>query len=92
LALVGAVQAAFNNNLTGATDYLASLTNLWILTPNPLTGVGSGEPQEMFTLAVPEGGAAILYLLLAVLACGGAIFFGRRKQFGAQKWVRATYQ
>jgi hypothetical protein len=94
LALVGAVQLAFNNNLTGATDYLASLTNLWILTPSPLTGVGSGEPQEMFTmaLAVPEGGAAILYLLLAALACGGAIFFGRRKQFVAQKLVRATYQ
>jgi len=76
-ALVAAVKLAFNGNLSGATAYLATLTNLWILTPDPKTGVGSGEPQEMWTenLSVPEGGAALLYLTLAGLTCFGAMFF-----------------
>jgi hypothetical protein len=80
-ALVAAVEAAFSGNTSKATAYLATLTNLWILTPDPLTGVGSGEPQEMWTenLSVPEGGAALMYLLLAASTCFGAMFLGSRK-------------
>jgi hypothetical protein len=80
-SLVAAVEAAFSGNTTKAGQYLATLTNLWILTPNPKTGVGSGEAQEMWTegLTVPEGGAALLYLMLAGLACFGTMFYSRKR-------------
>jgi hypothetical protein len=83
-ALVAAVEAAFSGNVSKATTYLATLTNLWILTPDPLTGVGSGEPQEMWTegLKVPEGGAAFMFLLLAGASCFGAMFFKYRSRPG----------
>ena len=60
-------------NLGGSAlaTYLAQYPNLWILTPNPK----SGTQQELWT-SVPEGGAALLYLLLAGLACFGAMKFG----------------
>jgi hypothetical protein len=79
LALVAAVEAAFGGNTAGATSYLASLKNLWILTPTPL---GPGEPQEMWTinLNMPEGGAALMYLMLAGLVCGGAFYQRHREQ------------
>jgi len=82
--LVLEVEAAFNGNVSKATAYLATLTNLWILTPDPMTGVGSGEPQEMWTegLHVPEGGAAFMFLLLAGATCFGAMFFKYRNQLG----------
>jgi hypothetical protein len=80
--LVLELQMAFNGNTAKATAYLATLTNLWILTPDPLTGVGSGEPQEMWTenLNVPEGGATSLFLLLAGMSCFGAMFVRYRRQ------------
>jgi hypothetical protein len=78
-ALVAAVEAAFNGNTAAATKYLASLTNLWILTPTPL---GPGEPQEMWT-EVAEGGAALMYLLLAMLFCGWAFFLRNRERVTA---------
>lgn len=66
-------------NLTGSAlaTYLAQFSNLWILTPSPNNG-----PQEIWT-SVPEGGAALLYLLLAGLACFGAMKFGSRSQLEA---------
>ncbi len=81
-ALVAAVEAAFGSNATEAQAYLSTLTNLFILTPNP---EGPGEPQEMWTeasmvLPAPEGGAAMLYLLLAGITCFGAMFFNARRQ------------
>jgi hypothetical protein len=78
-ALVAAVELAFNGNSAAAQAYLSTLTNLWILTPTPL---GPGEPQEMWTenLSVPEGGAALLYLLLGGLSCFGAMFIKSRDQ------------
>ena len=89
-ALVAAVEAAFGaigGNSTAAATYLASLTNLWILTPTP---EGPGEAQEMWTEAVtlpgvsmPEGGAPFLYLLLASLFCGGAFFLRNRQEVRA---------
>ncbi|MGH9604548.1 MAG: hypothetical protein ACRD3N_02495 [Terracidiphilus sp.] len=44
---------------------------------------GTSIPSETFqisgtTTTVPEGGAPLLYLLLAAAVCGGAIFFGSR--------------
>jgi len=76
-ALVAAVEAAFNGNTSKADAYLATLTNLWILTPTPQ---GPGEAQEMWTenLAVAEGGAALLYLLLAGLFCSWTFFIRNR--------------
>lgn len=83
--LVAAVELSFNGNVSKATTYLATLTNLWILTPDPLTGVGSGEPQEMWTegLSFPEGGAGFMFLLLAGGACFGAMFLKYRSQHGS---------
>ena len=75
-ALVAAVEAAFGTNTSKAQAYLATLSNLWILTPTP---EGPGEPQEMW-ISVPEGGAALLYLLLAGFTCFGAIFRNARRQ------------
>jgi hypothetical protein len=80
--LVMELQLAFGGNTAKATAYLATLTNLWILTPDPKTGVGSGEPQEMWTenLNVPEGGATSIFLLLAGMSCFGAMFLRYRRQ------------
>jgi len=75
-ALVSAVYLAFNGNNTASQTYLATLTNLWILTPTPL---GPHEPQEMWTM-LPEGGAAFMFLLLAGASCFGAMFFKYRSQ------------
>lgn len=87
-SLVVAVEAAFAgpNGSANAQAYLATLKNLWILTPNP---EGPGEPQEMWTegLSVPEGGAALMYLLLAAASCFGAMFLSSRKQVAG----RVTY-
>jgi hypothetical protein len=79
-ALVAAVELAFGSNTSGAEAYLAKLTNLWILTPTP-TGVNT-EAQEMWTeyLSAPEGGTALMYLLLASLFCGWAFFLRNRQR------------
>jgi hypothetical protein len=74
---------AFGNSQAGL-NALAGDTNLWILTPNP--NLGSNNPQEMWT-EVPEGGAALLYLLLAGAACFGALVFGSRNQSGNRETV-----
>ncbi len=66
-----------------ALNYLNDL-NLWILTPSPNDG-----PQEMWALGTtpnvmplktPEGGSALLYMLLAGFTCFGAMFFKSRNQ------------
>lgn len=60
----------------GETLTAAQLASLWIYTPNPL---GPNQAQEMWgRVAVPEGGAALCYLLLAGFCCFGAIFRSRR--------------
>jgi len=78
--LVAAVEKAFGGKTSAAETYLATLTNLWILTPTPAGQ--KGEAQEMWTenLSVPEGGAALMYLLFAMLFCGGAFFLRNREQ------------
>jgi hypothetical protein len=82
LQLIAALQTYFQTN--SATAFLNSMTNLWILTPDP-KGV-AGEPQEMWTenLSVPEGGAALLYLLLAGASCFGGLFMQKRKLASAR--------
>lgn len=83
LLVLGLMQVYFNTNSGAAQAYLNSLTNLWILTPDPKGVVG--EPQEMWTenLSVPEGGAALLYLLLAGASCFGGMFMQRRRLVAA---------
>lgn len=87
-ALVASV-IAYVNGQSSLTGYLAQFSNLWILTPvkgsqNPLA---DGNPQEFWiadgslpNINVPEGGAALLYLLLAGFSCFGAMFIRSRIQ------------
>jgi hypothetical protein len=66
--------------LIAAESTLSLKTNLWILTPNPKNGPPNDPGQEMAIL-VPEGGAALLYLLLAGAACFGAMVVSSRNRF-----------
>ncbi len=69
------------NNVKSGSETLTSLqlASLWIYTPSK----GTGEPQEMWGMtSVPEGGAALGYLLLAGFCCFGAIFMRSRRQIG----------
>ena len=71
---------------TAALAELSASTNLFILTPEapyPVTdGPNGGRPQEMWTAdPVPEGGAALLYLMLGGGVCFGAMFLNRRNRF-----------
>jgi hypothetical protein len=81
-SLVTALGLGSNTVDTNLADY----SKLWILTPAPPTGYnppgGDGEPQEMWvetTATLPEGGAALLYLLISGAACFGAMAFSPRK-------------
>ena len=57
------------------SSYTASMfANLWVYTAKP------PGPQEMWgQIPVPEGGAALMYLLLAGVSCFGAMFFRSRR-------------
>jgi hypothetical protein len=85
-SLVTTLKHAFTDET--AKDYLATLTDLWILTPSSkgtLDGKTVGNVQELFVVGlkprtptkVPEGGVALMYLLMAAIFCGGAMFFSR---------------
>ncbi|MFZ0760885.1 MAG: hypothetical protein WAM69_13130 [Candidatus Sulfotelmatobacter sp.] len=82
--LVGQALTFYNAAISMYTSGKISLTqfaNLWIYTPNPR---GPGEAQEMWSaVAVPEGGAALAYLLLAAFACCGAMVLRSRRQMCA---------
>jgi hypothetical protein len=85
-------------NIPAEVTALAGDTNLWLLVPNPrsdYTGNAAGrEPQEMWTSVqgatllrsnisnVPEGGTALIYLLLAGATCFGAVYFNSRSRLG----------
>jgi len=62
-------------------------SSLWIYTPTgqDISPAGDPTPQEFIgsvaVVSAPEGGAALLYLLLAMAACCGAMFFGYRHRF-----------
>jgi hypothetical protein len=74
------------NYATSTNDSMSQYSNLWIYTPNPIEKNGTGEPQEMWG-TVPEGGAAFMYLLLAGIACFGAMRFSSRRQSGRREAV-----
>ena len=59
------------------TSGLQTFKNLYLYTP---TNMSQGGPQEMWgQVPVPEGGAAVMYLLLAGVTCFGAMFYSRRR-------------
>ena len=61
------------------TTTLAQFANLYLYVPTKWSG--KYRPQEMFSLAMPEGGTALAYLLLAGACCFGAMRF-KQKQRG----------
>jgi hypothetical protein len=68
------VQSLAENALKGSYT-TAEFAGWEILTPI----CTSGCPQEYFEY-VPEGGSALMYLLLAGVSCFGAMFFRKRRQ------------
>ena len=77
LGYLNAALAAYK----AGTISLSQFANLYLYTPSPKGA--TGEPQEMWSLvSVPEGGAALGYLLLAGLCCFGAMFLRSRRQIG----------
>lgn len=58
--------------------YSGEFSNFLILTPSCSNGPGSCNGQEFFEV-VPEGGSAMMYLLLASLSCFGAMLFCSRR-------------
>lgn len=70
--------AAGNSYATG------EFSNVLIITPEVagLTCTAGSCPEQEFIEVVPEGGAALAYLLLAGLCCFGAMFLRSRRQIG----------
>lgn len=69
----------FYNNAKADWNAMTSqeLASLWIYTPSPR---GPNEAQEMWGMvAVPEGGSALAYLLIAGICCFTAMFSRSRK-------------
>lgn len=60
------------------TTGLMQFGNLVIYTPISGSQSAGGTPQEMW-VEVSEGGAALMYLLLAGVSCFGAMFFRSRR-------------
>jgi hypothetical protein len=77
------VTAEFGGNTTAADTALDGDTNLWLYTPIGPNGLHSS--QEFWGESVPEGGTALLYLLLAGASCFGAMLFSSRNQFGKRE-------
>ena len=71
---------------SGTNSLLSSqLASLWIYTPAVPGGKNAQEMWGMVPVPVPEGGAAVSYLLLAGLCCFGAMFLRSRRQVGSMK-------
>jgi hypothetical protein len=66
---------------TAAQNALDADTNLVILTPVNGTQSQGGPPQEMW-IVTPEGGAAVMYLMLAGASCFGACFLRSHNPLG----------
>jgi hypothetical protein len=91
-AIFGAGNNCLNTNVTGgllggaqSRSYsLSDFANVLVLTPvvNGKTCTAGGCPEQEFFQVVPEGGAAVAYLLLASLCCFGAMFLRSRRQMG----------
>jgi len=83
LALIGDVMSYFANsaNLSPQAWLAKYGGNLWILTPTSGQGGSNGPPQEFWAnIATPEGGAPLMYLLLAGCSCFGGMFFSSRSK------------
>lgn len=93
--ITGGPGSACNKSTMGATAYnlwqwvlsnhsgysLSQFANLWLYVPINGSQSQGGQPQEMWgNISVPEGGAALMYLLLAGVSCFGAMFFRSRSQ------------
>lgn len=65
------------NYATSTSNSFSAYTNLYVFTPDPLTLDNVSNKQEMWG-TVPEGGSALMYLLLAGIFCFGAGFFRNR--------------
>ena len=78
------------NYATSTSDNLSQYSNLYILTPSTIgTGqemwiqVPSPSPGSTPLISnVPEGGTALIYLLLAGATCFGAVYFNSRSRLG----------
>lgn len=82
----GSIWATVQSLAVGALNgtYSAGQFTGWeILTP---IGGGNSPPQEFF-MYVPEGGTALMYLLLAGFACFGTMFFKSRRRSAASEIV-----
>jgi len=62
----------------GQKYYSGEFSNFVILTPLCSGGPGTCQEQEFFEL-VPEGGSAVVYLVIAGLSCFAAMFHSRRQ-------------
>ena len=73
----GLLAAAQGNSYTAG-----EFSNVLIITPEVagLTCTAGSCPEQEFIEVVPEGGAALAYLLLAGLCCFGAMFMRSRRQ------------
>jgi len=84
---------ALYGSLSGGSDGSAALaelesSSLWLYTPTGagITPVGDPFPQEFVgNVAVPEGGATFMFMLLAGGSCFGAMFYKHRKQLAMSK-------
>jgi len=88
-----ACNAVFGNNCTGTAAAAGSLlytaqqnymnggnySNFLILTPQGCSSTGCPEQEFFEPMPVPEGGSALIYLLIAGIACFGAMFYSRRR-------------
>jgi hypothetical protein len=72
-------QTLVNNAIAYAastSNSFAAYTNLWLYTAIP---VGQTAQEMWGNVPVPEGGATLMYLLLAGVTCFGAMFYSRRR-------------
>jgi hypothetical protein len=86
-----AVQAWLNS--AGAQHFTpGEFANFFLYTPNmnyPITCNGGGcptaPPQEFFGfISTPDGGSTLMYVLISMLACFGAIWIRSRRQVEAR--------
>lgn len=90
-AIFGNGNNCLSTNVTGGllggvpSSYsTGEFANVLIITPtvSGKTCTAGGCPEQEFIELVPEGGAALAYLLLASLCCFGAMFLRSRRQIG----------
>jgi len=92
-AIFGAGNNCLSTNVTGGflrgaqgNSYpIGEFSNVFIFTPVVAgkTCTAGGCPEQEFIEVVPEGGAALAYLLLASLCCFGAMFLRSRRRIGS---------